>query len=362
MIWRLTLLLALGVSLVSAGTVNYVCDGNSTQTVNPDHYAAGTCAYLNSNIAALYNSTFTNASANILVEMGNTGLGESDAADNVITYNQYVSALTATASHDTIDTSALTALSTLDTAVYGSDDVIVTNALAGALGFTTTGGVNASLNSCTLGTNGCYDGVIILAFPSVLPQGQSYYYPQQGGQQGSSSYDIYSVVEHETDEILGTSSCITTQGSTLADWCDSALAAAHISSGPGTPAATDLFRYNAAGQLAANNAYIGLSSAPAGAYFSYNGGVTNGAAGAVYNTISNSEDYADFASNCSHVQDADGCLGKSLDITNDGNSEINILDAEGFNLATPEPGTWLLLAGGLAVLLLRRRSRTVTQL
>jgi hypothetical protein len=33
-----------------------------------------------------------------------------------------------------------------------------------------------------------------------------------------------------------------------------------------------------------------------------------------------------------HVQDEAGCLGSSFDITNDGNSEINILDAVGYNL------------------------------
>jgi hypothetical protein len=116
--------------------------------------------------------------------------------------------------------------------------------------------------------------------------------------------------------------------------------------------------------LAANNAYIGTGTGPvqSNAYFSYNGGVTNGAAGALYNTLSNGDDYADFTSTCAHVQDGIGCPGASFDITNDGNSEINILDAEGFNLATPEPGTWILFAGGLAVLLLRRRSGTVTRL
>ena len=90
---------------------------------------------------------------------------------------------------------------------------------------------------------------------------------------------------------LGTVSCMNTQGAdadldpcVLRNWSSRTVPAS---------SANDLFRYNAAGSLALNNAYIGLEHAPSGAYFSFNGGVTNGADGAVFNTISNKDDYAD---------------------------------------------------------------------
>ena len=61
--------------------------------------------------------------------------------------------------------------------------------------------------------------------------------------------------------------------------------------------------------------------------------MTKGADGAIYNTVANGNDYADFASNCMFVQDGTGCLGGAgLDITNDGGAEINILDAVGYNV------------------------------
>jgi hypothetical protein len=72
-----------------------------------------------------------------------------------------------------------------------------------------------------------------------------------------------------------------------------------------------------------------LSTTP-GAYFSYNGGATKGAGGAVYNTLANGNDYADFSSACAFVQDATGCLGLDLNINTDGDAEINILDAVGY--------------------------------
>ncbi len=84
-----------------------------------------------------------------------------------------------------------------------------------------------------------------------------------------------------------------------------------------------------------------------GAYFSYDGGATNGANGIagtpkVYNTLANGDDYADFVSSSPDcgtdiaVQDAKGCPGedKGLTILNDGGGEINILNAVGYVLAT----------------------------
>jgi PEP-CTERM motif len=344
---RLVFGLVFCASIAGASGLTYTCDSSV------DASAPGTCAYLNTTIAGLYNSTFTNASADIYIEQGRTGLAGSEAAESFIPYSAYLSALTSTASGDGVDTAALAALNTLDTAVYGSDNVVITSALAGALGFTAVGGLTASGANCTIGAaTGCYSGIIIVTTPAYLSSqqpGESLYYRQSGGSITSGAFDYYSLVERETDEVLGTISCISTTGGTLSDHCDAGTGAA---AGTGTPSAEDLFRYNGVGNLALDNASLGSGSAPAGAYFSFDGGVTNGAGGAVYNTAANNQDYADFTASCTWVQTAAGCLGKSLNITTDGNAEKNILDAVGYNLApapVPEPGTLALFGAGLAI-------------
>ena len=139
---------------------------------------------------------------------------------------------------------------------------------------------------------------------------------------------------HEADEVLGTSSCISTQGTPLADGCDGVTAI------PAAPSAVDLYRYSSAGHLVLNSS---LSTTP-GAYFSYNGGSTNGAKGVAgtpkaYNTLDDGEDYADYVplSPCSTnqaIQDAEGCPGadKGLTILNDGGSIVNILNAVAYSV------------------------------
>jgi hypothetical protein len=322
--------------LINAGTVTYTCDPTIDAAV------AGTCAYLDSTVAGLYSSTFSNANASVYITYGATGLGQSTQFLNFVTYNQYRTALIADSSGDAVDVGAIASLPAVEPAIYNNGDVNVTAALGSLLGLPVTGITTPATgeNACTLGTLGCYDAIITLATPASLAgNGQGYYYRQNGGSAANNQYDIYSIVEHETDEVLGTSSCIDTTA-TLTDNC-----------GGTSPSAVDLFRYNVGGRV--------LIDTTPGAYFSYNGGATNGADGAIYNTLANGDDYADFASNCSFVQDATGCLGQSLDITTDGGAERNILDAVGYNLnvvsATPEPMTLNLLGASLAILFAFRR-------
>jgi hypothetical protein len=320
----------------SAGTISYTCDPN---------VAATTCTYLNTTIAGEYSSTFTNANANIYIQYGTTGLASTSSYLNFVSYTQYLAALTANGDKDGIQIAALAALNTYDTSQYGASNVNITDALGVALGLTSNlTGTTAMGAPCSFPRAGCYNAVVTVTNDPSTPL----YYDNQGGAEPSDAYDYYATVQHETDEVLGTSSCISTQGPSLANECSGF-------EGTGTPAAADLFRYSSAGSLILNSS---LSATP-GAYFSYDGGVTNGANGFVYNTLSNGNDYADFLNNCPagplSVQDAEGCPGvdAGLSILNDGGAEINILNAVGYDVksssttATPEPGTVAMLGLGL---------------
>jgi hypothetical protein len=296
---------------------------------------------LNTTVASYYNDTFTNANATIYVQYGNTGLGESQFYFNFVTYSQYSAAYSNIVNKSAIQVSAQSALSNYDATPYGSDYVWIQPGIAKALGISAEvqgGCVGCSLpllgiqtngSYCVLGTAGCYDGIITVTNSPKI----TLYYDDLGGTEPANAYDFYAVVQHETDEILGTPSCISTSNP-LSNSCDGG------SGGHGTPSAVDLFRYSSAGNLVLDSS---LSTTP-GAYFSYNGGSANGANGIggspkYYNTGANGADYADYAlsSPCAPneaIQDAYACPGADggLTILNDGGSEINILTAIGYEV------------------------------
>jgi hypothetical protein len=310
----LALLGCLGCWGEAEAAINYVCDPSIDSP---------TCNFLNTTIAGLYSSTFSNANASIYITYGTTNIAESFKSAGSVSYSTYINALTAQTgtAAGSVRVAALASLPTTEPALYATGDVTLTSVLARALDLSAEiDGLTADSGPCTLGSSGCYDAIIIMSNPdNLLPQG--WYF--RDSTQSSNEYDFYSVVEHETDKILGTSSCINTTGASLANQC-----------GGSSPSAVDLFRYSGTGtrSLLSTNA----------AYFSYDGGTTDVA---FYTHTANGEDFGDFDSslyNCVHVQDAQACLGGSLDITNDGGAEIQLLTAIGYNLVNPVSTTYTL--------------------
>jgi hypothetical protein len=331
-----------------ASTVSYTCDPD----IDADS-GVSLCAALQTTVAGLYNNTFSNTTASIYIQYGNNGgLGGSSQSINSVSYPSYRSAL---ASHegpgDANDVTAVASLPSSEPATFSGGNVYLSTALAQALGFTllTAGMTSAGTFCSTPGVGNCYNGVITINDPTDLASetgGQGYYYRGlSGGPQTGSEYDFFTIAEHETDEILGTLSCIGTSAGAAADVC-----------GGSNAAAADLFRYSAAG----NRTFVSGGNGGT-AYFSLDGGnsiVTT------YNNTPDGQDFGDWSTSCQHVQDATGCPGQSFDITNDGRPEIIVLDALGYNLnpvTVPEPGTIGLLGAGLALLAFasyRRRPRT----
>lgn len=347
---RLLLIFASAIPAFSSG-LTYTCDPN---------LSSAACTGLNS-IESLYNSSFTNANANIYVEMSSLGgaIGQSTYEYNPVTYSSYVAALQSSTSGNTVQQDAIASLPSSEPSMYGSGDVVLTSALADALGITnftdgsTVWGVTTAGAACALGkSTGCYDGLI-----QIASSGYTYYY--RTGTPTGTWYDFFSVVEHETDEIFGTASCVDVGGTsgnpTFSDACSASL-----SSNPnGTDISpADLFRYDSTTSHNKTTIARVFESTTVGAYFSYDGGQTNDGQGATYNTDTPGEDYGDFTNSCQFIQDANACSNSSIDITNDGTSggtgpEVTVLNAVGYRTenppGVPEPGTLSLLALALLV-------------
>jgi uncharacterized protein (TIGR03437 family) len=290
------------------GTINYVCDA----TVNA---VSGLCNTLNTSIANIYANAFTNANASIYVKFGATALGMSNSVLNLFPYSTFRSALIASESGPN-DTTAVTD-SVPPTNPFNTLSVALTNANARALGLSATSGFQADGQSfCALGDPGCYDAVIT-ASSAIQTAGLFYF---RAGSINSDQYDFFTVVEHETDEVLGTGSCgfqCVFGGGVFAF----------------TPA--DLFRYQSNGartNLSAGNNNSCSSSNADNACFSIDGIHML----EQYNNVQSGGDAGDWVTNCPGqlVQNAALCAGiAGIDISP--TAEIEVLDVVGFTTGTP---------------------------
>lgn len=361
---RLSLGLAVAAVLLGCvpahASITYTCDASVTALVS--------CSTLNTTLNNIYGAAFTDANANIYIAINtnsHVSLGESDHSGGAVSYANYLAALV---SDDPSDPGLAAGGSLPSSNPYGTGVVDLTNSLAYALNFATpseldgvtynpsatgadglpignsNGNPNPGLVGCGVGINvtgtssGCYDGFILI-------NGTASDLWFRSGSQTSGQYDFYSVVEHETDEVLGTTSCL--QNGTGGNECVSPLA--QPGANPNVSAA-DLFRYVCG---SSTRSFIDSGTA----CFSLNNGTTDLK---TYNNTTNGEDFGDWSSSCANVQDESACpdgasgfAGDDHDIA--ANAEIALLNGVGFQV-TPEPSTFVLV--GTALLgagLLRRR-------
>jgi hypothetical protein len=279
-----------------------------------DPNAAQIEAAINSAIS-VYQSTFSDSiTVNITFQEGG-GLGSSTFNIYTFTYAQFYNALNGDTGKSADDTTALARLA-LDglgsNPVNGisknSTSVILKAPNAHALGL-----------SCASQGCGANEGGTITLNTSLINPGSP----------GSSlTYNLVPVVQHEIDEILGL-------GSTLGLPLSSTLLT--------YPSAEDFFRY------AANGTRSFTASSSATSFFSINGTTDL----AQFNQNS-SGDYGDWQSSplpngvAAQVQDAFATPGANPSL----GVELRALDVIGYNRITPiapEPGTMLLMGGGLLV-------------
>ena len=243
---------------------------------------------------------------------------------NGLSYSDYYSALASNASltGNAVQVSAVGSLpNTTNNPVTGSSGVTMSTTLASLFGLASQSN-DPQANCGVLSGAACIEiGLDELGQPSLL-----------------------GTVQHEFDEVLGTSSALSIGNQTPTD-----------------PTAADLFRYASPDvrSFAANSD----TSEPCGgptAYFSVNGGITNINS---YNNCNNGGDYGDWASGAiPQVQDA---FGDPSDFTSLSlaSPEIALLEAVGYDFvsptSTPEPATIGLLLVGAAGLWRTRRGRII---
>jgi hypothetical protein len=215
-------------------------------------------------------------------------------------------------------------------------DILAPSANLRAFGLDTPGAFGTD---GSFGMGGDYDAIVFLDPSAPINFGPT---PVPG------EFDATPVIQHETDEVLGTGGGGSLLGFGL----------------PGLMGVEDIYRYNGPGS--------GSFSTDPGehAYFSIDGGATD-----IKDFNQNGlGDFADWAkTSClgpaAHVQDWAGCpfpLDAPVHLGLN-SPEVTALQAIGYNLRTdgmvPEPATWTLMIGGfgLAGASLRRRRAAVAK-
>lgn len=317
---RLSAALALGAGMAAASPIFTVL---YDPTVN---FSAADKAQIQAAVNFYTSNLTSNFSVTIAFGSQAGGGASTSAFAESATYSAYYSALVANSSGDTTDAVAIASLGAASAfnPVTGSANVELSPILASNLGVGSV--VSDSFSQCgNVTANAC-----IQVGANVLNA--------TGAPMGS----LMGTVEHEIDEVLGTSSALPNGGGTL----------------PTDPSVADLFRYSAPGvrSFAFNTSTDVPCTGSPTAYFSINGGATNLNP---YNNCNNGGDYGDWIfTDGLQVQDAFGPddVASSLKLNS---PEVALLDSVGYNFSTsstPEPSSILLLLAGLAAIpVLRRR-------
>jgi hypothetical protein len=268
---------------------------DSSITVNDPANAAAIEATINQAIAVYESVITTPITVNITyAEMGG-GLGESETPLYGFGYQTVAQALLAKYAANPTDPSDVSAAASVPNQatdpMTGGSTMWISQAEARALGF----GVATSS-----------DGEVFLN-TSIMNLNSS--------QTNPNHYSLLAVVEHETDEVLGTGSGLNLSGSPFN------LA----------PRPEDLFRYSASGTRS-------YSTSAATSYFSVNQGATN----LVSFNQNGSGDYGDWLVNSpAQVQDWEGTPGTTPTL---GPNELAALDVVGYDVQNaPEPGALVML-------------------
>jgi PEP-CTERM motif len=366
---RLTVLLTASIAFVMPARAGLIIDTIFDNTITSDSNAASIEAVIDTAVQrfeSLYSNPIT---VSILFQEGG-GLGQSNDVVYGVPYTNFYSGLVA----NNANPAAIAGLNANGgnpntngrvNPVGGVNLIELKSANARAVGIdippgcvvTPTGnGVLAGNvpNECALtGTGAVVDGIISLNTAITTP-------PNAQTSPDPSYYDLLSTAEHEIDEVLGLGSALENCASTspIGACQPGATLNARNDTPFGAGAPEDLFRWSAA--TGGARALSTNCTTATSAYFAY--GPFTGAI-ARFNNACNGGDFGDWQSSPlppgvnPQVQDAFADPGSAPAY---GQSEIDAMTAIGYDLAppTPEPGTMVLFAAGLAVLALyRRRSR-----
>jgi hypothetical protein len=288
-------------------------------TITSDPNAVTIEAGINQAISSFEQSLETPITVNIDFKEMSSGLGPSTPNLSEIPYSQYRTDLVNNATSAN-DATALASLSnTPINPVNSNADVLLTWANLRAVGETVLGNNHGGFD----GTIGLNTSIMNLSRPAQNP----------------SDYDLQTVASHEIDEALGIGGPGSYIGANFGT--ESPL---NYPTGP--VGSMDLFRYSG------NGMRTYTTDPTATAYFSINSGATNLTD---FNQSGGGSDFGDWKSGPTpQVQDAFGTPGAIINL---GPNELTALDVIGYNLAVvPEPGSAILLLGGLiATGILRRR-------